>query len=113
MTKGLDIKLVDTALKRAARRAAYGPRDERTGRFLVSSVIASVDYDEGRRELDIVFTSGKTYRYFDVPLAIYADFLDASSKGAFFNANIKDVFRFVEVSNQGRGPPCAVETGGG
>jgi hypothetical protein len=32
-----------------------------------------------------------------VPPDIYADLLDAESKGEFFNEKIKDIFEFVEV----------------
>jgi hypothetical protein len=32
-----------------------------------SSLMTGVAYDKKARELDIRFTSGKTYRYFDVP----------------------------------------------
>ena len=56
-----------------------------------------MEYDDETRELDITFTSGKMYRYFNVPLEIYAEFLDAGSKGKFFNDNIKGTFAFVEV----------------
>ena len=59
-----------------------------------------MEYDDEARELDITFTSGKKYRYFDVPLEIYAEFLDAESKGKFFNDNIKGVFSFVEVGQK-------------
>jgi len=62
-----------------------------------SSMMTSVEYDEDDRELDITFSGGKTYRYFDVPLDVYADLLDAESKGKFFNENIKDVFEHNEV----------------
>ena len=71
-----------------------------------SSVITAVEYDEEMQELDIAFTSGKIYRYFDVPLAIYAEFLDAASKGEFFNSYIKDAFRFAEVGKRRRRLPC-------
>ncbi len=100
MSRTLDIQKVDIALKRAARRAAHGTREERSGRFLVSSTIKSVEYDDEARELDITFTSGKMYRYFNVPLEIYAEFLDAGSKGKFFNDNIKGAFAFAEVGQR-------------
>ena len=97
MSRKLNIQKVDIALKRAARRAAHGTPEERSGRFLVSSTIKSVEYDEDTRELDITFTSGKTYRYYNVPLEIYAVLLDAGSKGKFFNDNTKGAFAFTEV----------------
>jgi len=62
-----------------------------------SSVIADIDYDDETAELDITFTSGKKYRYFGVPADVYSDFLDAPSRGKFFNAQIKDVYDFAEV----------------
>jgi hypothetical protein len=96
VSRRLDIKK-GGARKRAARSAAPGASKERSGRFLVSSVIKSVAYDEDAGELDITFASGKTYRYLDVPLGVYAEFLDAASKGEFFNENIKDAFRYAEV----------------
>jgi len=70
-------------------KALHGTREERSGRFLVSSTITSVEYDDEARELDITFTSGKKYRYFNVPLEILCRIMDAGSKGKFFNDNIK------------------------
>jgi hypothetical protein len=100
MRRGLDFAKAEAALKRAAHKAVHGTREERSGRFLVSSTIKSVEYDDGARELDITFTSGKTYRYFNVPLEIYAEFLDAGSRGKFFNDNIKGTFAFAEVAQR-------------
>jgi hypothetical protein len=65
-----------------------------------SSVMTYVKYDEDARELDITFTSGKTYRYLDVPLEIYDELLDAESKGEFFNENIKNAFAYTEVTSR-------------
>ena len=62
-----------------------------------SSVMTYVHYDEDTTELDITFVSGKIYRYFGVPPATYVDLLDADSVGEFFNQNIKNAFRFIEV----------------
>jgi hypothetical protein len=62
-----------------------------------SSMMTFVKYDDDACELDITFTSGKTYRYLDVPLEIYDGLLDAESKGEFFNNNIKDSFVCSEV----------------
>jgi KTSC domain len=62
-----------------------------------SSVMTFVTYDDDVHELDITFTSGKTYRYHRVPQHIYDGLLEADSKGTFFNDNIKDAFVFSEV----------------
>jgi hypothetical protein len=59
--------------------------------FIDSSVIAAVSYAPGSTEsvLDVEFTSGATYRYFDVPAPVVYDFLAADSKGSFFNRCIR------------------------
>jgi hypothetical protein len=100
MTRGLDVRKAAAALKQAAYKATHGSREERSGR-LVSSVIHSIEYDEDSRELDVTFNSGKTYRYIDVPQDVYADFLDAASKGQYFNNHIKDAFAVAELRSKG------------
>jgi hypothetical protein len=67
-----------------------------------SSVMTFVKYDDDAGELDITFTSGKTYRYLHVPVEIYDGLLDAESKGEFFNHNIKDAFVHSEVMSRRR-----------
>jgi len=67
-----------------------------------SSVMTFVRYDDDACELDITFTSGKTYRYREVPLEIYDGLLEAESKGEFFNGNIKNVFAYSEVRSRKR-----------
>jgi hypothetical protein len=67
-----------------------------------SSVMTFVKYDDDACELDITFTSGKTYRYREVPMEIYDGLLDAESKGGFFNDNIKDAFAYSEVRSRRR-----------
>ncbi len=101
MNRRLDIEKVDAAPKRAADKAIHGTREERSGRFqpVQSSMMTSIRYKHDARELDITFTSGKTYRYLEVPVEIYKGLLNAESKGDFFSDNIKDEFNFAEVSN--------------
>jgi KTSC domain-containing protein len=59
-----------------------------------SSMIRRIEYEEAARELEITFTSGRTYVYFDVPKSVYDRFLKATSKGQFFNDHIKDQYGF-------------------
>jgi len=59
-----------------------------------SSVIRNHRYDPNVRALDIVFTSGRRYRYLKVPPEVYSGFRAAASKGEFFNAHIRDHFDF-------------------
>jgi hypothetical protein len=69
------------------RPAAGGPR------CMPSSVIRSYRYDPADRHLDLVFVSGRHYRYHDVPEEIYQEMRNAFSTGEYFNANIRDQFR--------------------
>jgi hypothetical protein len=96
MNRGLDIQKAEAALKRAAHKAIHGTREERSGR-VISSVIASVKYDTASADLDVRFVSGRTYRYSGVPSAIYEALINAESKGAFFNSQIRDHFPFREL----------------
>jgi len=62
-----------------------------------SSVIKSVKYRGKTQNLNITFQSGRTYRYFDVPKAVYEGLLRDYSKGAYFNEVIKPDFDYEEV----------------
>jgi len=60
-----------------------------------STTIHSFDYDPRRKQLRIVFQSGRTYTYQDVPQQTFEQLKAADSKGEFFNAHIRENFRFV------------------
>jgi KTSC domain len=60
-----------------------------------STVIRSFDYDEARRELHVLFRSGKRYIYQDVPPEIFVRMKASFSKGEFFNEHVRDRFAFV------------------
>lgn len=55
-----------------------------------SSSISSVGYDSSSSVLEVEFANGSVYQYFGVPQNVFDDFMNASSKGQFFNFNIKD-----------------------
>jgi hypothetical protein len=63
---------------------------------VASSAISRIEYNAFARELLVVFTTGRTYTYFDVSREVYDQFGRAPSKGAFFNLMIRDSFEFVE-----------------
>ena len=54
-----------------------------------STVIASATYDATANTLDIVFTTGRAYRYFAVPATVHEGLLAAPSKGRYFNEVIR------------------------
>jgi KTSC domain len=60
-----------------------------------SSMIRFVRYDPRGRALHIIFTSGKTYIYMDVPREVYDALLKADSKGEFFFEEIRDQYSFA------------------
>ncbi len=57
-----------------------------------SSMIHAVGYDPEKRILEIVFNSGRTYQYEDVPLEVYEGLMNASSKGQYFLGMIRDAY---------------------
>ena len=60
-----------------------------------STVIRSFDYSDTRRELRILFQSGRCYVYLDVPRETFDAMKASFSKGEFFNQHIRDRYRFV------------------
>jgi DNA oxidative demethylase len=58
-----------------------------------SNVIRRFWYDPAQRQLNLLFVSGRRYRYHDVPEETYRSMTRAFSKGEFFNANIRDRYR--------------------
>ena len=60
-----------------------------------STVIRTIDYRPERRELEILFTTGRRYVYHDVPPKAATEFRTASSKGRHFNAHVRGRYRFT------------------
>jgi hypothetical protein len=75
-----------------------------------SSVIASFHYRAAERWLDITFVSRRRYRYFDVPADVAEAMRASASKGEFFNAHIRDRYRFVREPKCGRPLPKSQPT---
>ena len=62
-----------------------------------STVIQRFDYAPERRELTVIFTTGRVYIYEAVPTDVVEGFRSAFSKGRFFNARIRDRFACREA----------------
>jgi KTSC domain len=71
-------------------------------RTVESTAIQSIEYDEFLRQLVMTFSGGGSYTYHDVPRTVYAGLLRATSKGAYFNACVKDHYRFTQLPHQYR-----------
>ena len=69
---------------------------------VTSAAIVRVEYDEFLHQLQITFAGGHTYVYYDLPHGVYAALLRASSKGTYFNACIRDHYRFTQLPRIGR-----------
>jgi hypothetical protein len=59
-----------------------------------SSAISSVGYDARSAVLEVEFSSGAVYDYFDVPRPVYESLMKASSKGRFVSRRIRDRYPF-------------------
>ena len=59
-----------------------------------STAIDAIDYDEARATLMVRIQSGEAYVYVGVPGEVHRSFLDADSKGRFFQAEIRDRYPF-------------------
>ena len=62
-----------------------------------SSTLLSAGYDADHETLELEFTSGDVYQYFNVPDFHYLGLLSASSHGEYFNNYIKDQFLYVNI----------------
>lgn len=65
--------------------------------FMPSSVIKSFDFRPRQGELEVLFTTGRRYLYFGVPQEVVDRLRSASSKGAFFNREIRPRFDYREI----------------
>jgi hypothetical protein len=62
-----------------------------------STAIRTISYDAPARRLAVTFITGRQYVYDGVPATVFHAFRTASSKGRFFNAEIRDRYAFREV----------------
>jgi len=62
-----------------------------------SSSIAAFAYEAEDLALYVRFKNGRTYRYAGVPESICDAFVDAGSKGAFFNAQVQGRYSYTQV----------------
>ncbi|MGN7919871.1 KTSC domain-containing protein [Lysobacter sp. 22409] len=62
-----------------------------------SSNISEIGFDAQFLTLEVLFTDGRVYQYFDVPVDVFAELIAAGSIGKFFNSNIRGVYRYARV----------------
>jgi lysyl-tRNA synthetase class 2 len=69
-----------------------------------SAVIRRYAYDRESAALDVIFTTGRRYRYFMVPTYVADGLNEAFSKGRYFNARIRDRFPYEELKGEEADP---------
>ena len=62
-----------------------------------SSALVSVGYDRDDLLLETELTGGAVYQYFDVPESVYLELINAASVGQFYNKNIRNSYRYVQL----------------
>ena len=69
---------------------------------MASSLIDGAWYLPERRELDLLLVGGRRYRYSQVPPDVAQGFVAASSKGGFYNREIRNRFPCRELGPRRR-----------
>jgi len=64
---------------------------------VISRSVASVGYDRNTLTLEVEFTNGTVYQYFDVPEAVYHELIHADSVGTYLNLSIKNSYRYAKI----------------
>lgn len=64
-----------------------------------STTLRSAGHDARSAILELQFRSGAVYQYFLVPRSVYQDLLGASSKGVYFNRNIRGRYRYRQIQH--------------
>lgn len=64
-----------------------------------STAIQAIDYDADHEKLFVRFISGERYLYVGVPGEVHRCFLDASSKGGFFQDEIRDQYPYNRLES--------------
>jgi KTSC domain len=62
-----------------------------------STVIRAFEYRPERRELEVLFVTGRRYLYVDVPPQEAEGLRGAFAKGVYFNRRIRDRYRYTEL----------------
>ena len=82
--------------------ASHGEQTQRIG--VSSTALQSVGYDEDSQTLEIKFTSGAVYQYFEVPPEVYRGLMAAESHGRYFHQHVRSAgygHQRMTTSNRG------------
>ena len=62
-----------------------------------SSNIESIGYDIETMTLEVEFTNGNIYQYFDIPPTVHENLMRSDSKGKFLHSQIKGSYRYARL----------------
>lgn len=65
-----------------------------------SSTIEAVCYDETTSNLEVIFNSGKTYRYFEVPQTVCLELMESDSKESYILSEVIECFPYEQVKKR-------------
>lgn len=66
---------------------------------VASTAIREIDYDAARAKLLVRFMSGERYVYVGVPPDVCRSFVEAPSKGRFFQLHVRDRYPFNRLDS--------------
>jgi hypothetical protein len=64
--------------------------------FMDSKVVREISYNQEEKSIDVLFVSGKKFRYFDFPAEMWEDACRAYSIGSFIH-KIKPHYRCEQI----------------
>jgi hypothetical protein len=65
--------------------------------YVASSNIRSIGYDPATQTLEVEFTNGSIYQYFNVDQGLFDQMMASASKGQFLNAYIRNGYPYSRV----------------
>ena len=65
--------------------------------MVASSNVISIGYDEPSQTLEVEFSNGNVYQYYNVMQDVYDKLMASSSKGQFLNTYIKNAYAYARV----------------
>jgi KTSC domain len=69
-------------------------------RPIASSVIAELGYDRQTSIMELKFRTGRVYRFYMIPAAVFEALLESESAGRYFNKEIRDRYPNHEVTEE-------------
>jgi len=62
-----------------------------------SRMLYAVGYDEETRTLEVVFTTGGIYRYFNIPKEVHEGLMVAESKGHYMHTHVLNSYPYERI----------------